>query len=384
MDLIKWLIGFIGHLGLWCLIFNQIHATRWPRSTRKVSEKAILLAVLIPFGWIASLLFLQRSVRIDALGEYPITLFYLYACMLLGIYFVCHWVWRKISHPLPAAVIETQVECMNLKKEIPTPLLHGALAKTLALFPFNEALKLSRQRMTFELDVPAALDGLKICQLSDLHFTGQIGIEYFQRVVEEANLFEPDLIVITGDLVDKAHCLDWLEPTLGRLQAKLGVFYVLGNHDRRITDQRELRDRIRQAGLIQASGQWHEIGFNGAKIQITGNELPWYLDVNKLPAPPEQAPDLRILLTHSPDQIDWARPRDFNLVFAGHTHGGQIALPLIGPIVAPSKYGVRFASGTFEFGNTIMHVSRGLSGDEPIRFCSLPELGLFTIRSKRL
>ena len=384
MDLIKWMMGFIGHVGFWCVIFNQVHASSLPRSSRKISEKLILLSIAIPIAWIAHLLNRQETVRFDKLTEYPVTFFYVVGCMMLGIYFVCHWVWRKFKYPLPAAVVEMQTDRIDLKKDIPSPLSHGALAKTLACIPFNEALKLSRQQMTFELEVPSALDGLKICQLSDLHFTGRIGIEFFENIVEQANRFEPDLIVITGDLFDKARCLDWLEPTLGKLKAKLGVFYVLGNHDRRIANEHDLRDRISKAGLIQASGRWHETCFNGGRIQITGNELPWYLDVNNLPAPPERTPDLRILLSHSPDQVDWARARDFDLMFAGHTHGGQISLPFLGPIVAPSRYGVRFASGTFQFGTMIMHVSRGLSSDEPIRFGSLPELGLFTIRSKRI
>ena len=70
-------------------------------------------------------------------------------------------------------------------------------------------------------------------------------------------------------------------------------------------------------------------------------------------------------------------------MFAGHTHGGQIALPIIGPVISPSWHGVKYASGTFQFGEMIMHVIRGLSGDEAIRIGSPPELGLFTIRSSR-
>jgi predicted MPP superfamily phosphohydrolase len=113
---------------------------------------------------------------------------------------------------------------------------------------------------------------------------------------------------------------------------------------------------------------------------LTGNELPWFDAVNQLPMPSEQpASDLAILLSHSPDQIDWATSYKFDLMFAGHTHGGQIAFPVIGPIVAPSKYGVKYASGTFQVGDTLMHVSRGISGDEPIRVNSPPELGQFVI-----
>lgn len=285
--------------------------------------------------------------------------------------------------PTPKELVESQTEWLNLKAEIGIPLMHGRIANLLGQVPFNEALRLTRQRMTIALDVPAELDELKICQLSDLHFTGQVDIKYFQRVVEEANEFQPDLTFITGDIVDHPACLDWLDDTIGKLESKLGVYYILGNHDRRIADEQLLRGRIAETGLIQASAQWHETKFGGKSIHITGNELPWYCDADSLPAEPNSNSDLKILLSHSPDQLDWARARDFDLMFAGHNHGGQIALPWFGPLVAPSKYGVLYAAGTFKIGKLLMHVSRGISGDEPIRICSPPELGLFTIRSTR-
>lgn len=333
--------------------------------------------------WVATALIIRRSLSVDVVTVHPLTSVYFYGCMPLGIYFIGRWIWRKFSLPHPVAVVETKTEWLNLKSEIATPLLHGGFANLLGRIPVNEVLKLTRQRMTLALDVPAELDGLKICQLSDLHLTGQIDKEYFQRVVEEANKFQPDLTFVTGDIVDAVDCLDWLSDTIGNLQAKLGVYYVLGNHDRRIKDEGQLREGIANSGLIQASAKWHHAEYHGASIQITGNELPWYQDVNSIPAQPDATPDLKILLSHSPDQLEWALARNFDLMFAGHTHGGQIALPFFGPLVAPSKYGVLYAAGTFQIGKLLMHVSRGISGDQPIRICSPPELGLFTIRSTR-
>jgi predicted MPP superfamily phosphohydrolase len=189
--------------------------------------------------------------------------------------------------------------------------------------------------------------------------------------------------VITGDLVDHAKCIEWIPKTFGKLNAPLGVYYVLGNHDRRIQSETFLRKNIHDSGLIQASSRWHEIEHKGATIQITGNALPWYRDAEQLPDQPDNKSGLNILLSHSPDQLAWARQRDFQLMFAGHTHGGQIAFPVIGPVVAPSKYGVGYSAGTFKFGELTMHVSRGLSGDETIRWGSPPELGLFTLRSNQ-
>jgi uncharacterized protein len=383
MEWIILILGTIGHVGLWCVVFNRVHATAFPRKFRKFSEKAILVIVFAPLFWAFYLRVRIPGNSFADVISLPLITYYYYGSVGLGCLFVLLWLYRKCFFKLPSNVLASKTERLNLKKELKVPLLHGRIPKLLGLFPFNEALLLTRQRMTLELDIPPELDGLKICQLSDLHFTGEVDIRYFQRVIEEANQFEPDLVVITGDLVDHARCIDWIPKTFGKLIAPLGVYYVLGNHDRRIRSETFLRKNIHDSGLIQASSKWHEVEYNGVNIQITGNALPWYRDAEQLPEQPENRDGLNILLSHSPDQLDWARQRDFHLMFAGHTHGGQIAFPIIGPVVAPSKYGVGYSSGTFRFGKLMMHVSRGLSGDETIRWGSPPELGLFTLRSNQ-
>ena len=87
-----------------------------------------------------------------------------------------------------------------------------------------------------------------------------------------------------------------------------------------------------------------------------------------------------MLLSHSPDQVYWAQQNHFDFVLAGHTHGGQVRFPWIGPIVAPSKYGVRYSAGEFQEGNTVMQVSRGISGLQPLRINCPPELTKIVLR----
>lgn len=394
----NWLIGIlalIGHIGSWCVVFNRIHATAWPRWTRKLSERLIALAVFAPLIGLVIWWGTSGGAAItDSIERWLALRIVLWACAILGAVFAAHWLWHRLTSRLPDSVLSSQIEWLDVGRSLSQSsspasgrreLLHGAMAQLLGRVPGNEVLKLTRQRMTFSLNIPPQLDGFKICQLSDLHFTGHLGIEYFQAIVAQANSFKPDLVVITGDLVDERKCLDWLDSTVGELRATLGVVYVLGNHDLRIKDEPELRSRLSHLGLIAAAGAWHPMKYNGAVIQITGNERPWFKPAvaQDHAATAEPTCDLKILLSHSPDQIEWARQFEFDLMFAGHTHGGQIAIPLIGPLVAPSKYGTKYASGTFQVGKTLMHVSRGISGDEPIRIGSPPELGLFTLRAKQ-
>jgi len=110
---------------------------------------------------------------------------------------------------------------------------------------------------------------------------------------------------------------------------------------------------------------------------LIGNEHPWF----KRPELETDNSELRLLLSHSPDQIWWARKHGVTLMLAGHTHGGQGRLPLAGPILGPSLHGSRFASGDFYLPPTTMHVTRGLCGTHLIRINCRPELSLLTLRS---
>ena len=87
----------------------------------------------------------------------------------------------------------------------------------------------------------------------------------------------------------------------------------------------------------------------------------------------------RILLSHSPDQLPFAQAHSCDLMLAGHTHGGQIRLPWLGALISPSWYGWRYAGGTYHVPPTLMHVSRGLSGKQPIRLNCPPEIALLVL-----
>jgi len=133
---------------------------------------------------------------------------------------------------------------------------------------------------------------------------------------------------------------------------------------------------LSDAGMIELNGVWHEMEYNGFPLHLTGNELPWFTGAESLDHEDVShiEESFRILLSHSPDQFSWAQRHQFDLMLAGHTHGGQIRPPIIGPIVSPSRQGCRYASGVFQRNGTLMHVSRGVSGVDPIRINCAPEI----------
>jgi predicted MPP superfamily phosphohydrolase len=200
-------------------------------------------------------------------------------------------------------------------------------------------------------------------------------------VERAANQLAADLVVVTGDLVDKRECIPWIPAVLGKLESRYGNFCVLGNHDLRVGDLAPLRAAIAEAGFVDLGGAWRVLTIHGVQVALAGNELPWLAPAAEMADCPVRASTggLRILLSHSPDQLEWARRHDFDLVLAGHTHGGQIRFPLIGPIIAPSRFGGRYACGVFDEPPTVMHVSRGVSSMFPIRLRCPPELAKLTL-----
>jgi predicted MPP superfamily phosphohydrolase len=226
-------------------------------------------------------------------------------------------------------------------------------------------------------NLPEKLSGLKIAHLSDLHMTGQLGKEFYDCVVDLTNDWEPDVVVITGDILEKDRCLPWVLPTLGRLKAPEGKFFVLGNHEMRLRDVAPLRKLLAEANFRDLGSRAERVTIRGTECILAGSELPWF--GKEPPLEPRSGAALRILLSHSPDQLAWARSHGFDVMLAGHTHGGQIRLPLVGALISPSWHGFRYAGGIYHEPPTLLHVSRGLAGIHPIRWNCPPELALLTL-----
>lgn len=399
----------IGHLAFWCTVFNQIHATRCPRTARKGSELLTLLNVLVLFTAGLYLVFAYPqladpstffpSLVSDAVSSpfgstqtssRPVLILacYWHFCSWLSLYFIVRWIYWKLTFKHPSFFTDLETNFFDFEDEDPE-LLHGFPAQlTHALVPGSQLLVLNIESKTFEFpNLPAAFDGYRISHLSDLHFTGRIGKPYFRQVIEHCLRWEPDLICITGDLIDKSKCLSWIEELLSRLHARDGVYFILGNHDRRIKNESMLRARLGDAGLIDANGRYLSVerasSAGVARLWFAGNELPWYSGAEKL-EPVESvrrsADEFFVALSHSPDQWPWAKQMGFDLMLAGHTHGGQVCLPIIGPIIAPSRFGVRYAGGVFDIDGMALQVSRGISGAEPLRWNCPPELAQLTLR----
>ncbi len=375
-------VAALGHFALALFLFNRLHAQPWQYRLRQVLERLLVLATLlfpIFILWnIGHLLLGSQAGWWDLKNGNGVALSWLYLLLCCGSFLVAlpMWLWTKLRYRLPSELIAHDTTTVDLS-ELARPTVSGVFPKFCAGLPGNEVFRLQVQTKKLQLPrLPMALRGLRIAHLTDLHLTGKIGREYFAEVVRLTNELQPDLIAMTGDIAEKTKCLPWVRLLFEQLQAPDGKFYVLGNHDFLLPDANELRAELAHAGFVELNGRCEQIVVRNTPLYIAGNELPW-----NGPAPEVTPLDdkFRLLLAHTPDLFDWAQQQQFDLMLAGHNHGGQICLPYLGALVSPSKYGSRYAAGLFRQGPTLLHVGRGISGEHLLRWNCPPELTLLVL-----
>ncbi len=245
-------------------------------------------------------------------------------------------------------------------------------------------------------ELPPALDGLLIAHLTDLH-VGQHSFwnDTIRRAVEITNAAEPDIIVLTGDLVHRDPYAQQAADLLQSLRAPLGVWAVLGNHDYNWTTMSWLRHRIvdpdaaepwarmlGEAGITLLTNESAPIERDGACLWLAGCDDP-YCGRADLPGTLREVQDSEpcVLLCHSPDIVDHPLAERAGLVLCGHTHGGQIRMPLFGPIIAPCRRPRERSRGLVQVAGTLLYANRGVGASNILRFHCPPEVALITLRS---
>ena len=290
------------------------------------------------------------------------------------------WLLARIAlafDPVRDRSIVFDAETIDLGERLGDAATGSAAIQTASRLPGNPLLRVEIERRTlFCPRLPPALEGLRIAHLTDLHMSSRLGRAYFEEIVRQANEAEPDLVCLTGDIVEHAPQLEWVESVLSGLESRVGSFFVLGNHDAYL-DSDELRHRLEAIGFTDASRRGIQFGLDRGGLFVCGDERPWF---RRYCDPPSDAA-FTIALLHTPDRFAWAARHGIDVALAGHTHGGQIRFPLLGPLLCPSRHGVRYASGDFHRGRTRMHVSRGSGSLFPLRYGCPPELGILTLRS---
>lgn len=232
-------------------------------------------------------------------------------------------------------------------------------------------------------NLPAAFDGYRIGHISDLHMGGWMTRAHMETVAATLDTLKPEALMITGDFIDHMPrgIEDDLKQTLGTLTAPDGVYGVLGNHDY-WTDAPLVRRAAESAGVKMLDNAHVRLTRNGESLIVAGVDDIWEHQQDleaALDGVPQDA--ACVLLAHEPDYADTvALDGRVGLILSGHTHGGQVRVPLRGALILP-RLGVKYDWGMFTIGGTQLHVSAGLGMVKPaVRFNCPPEITMLTLR----
>ena len=242
-------------------------------------------------------------------------------------------------------------------------------------------------------ELPGAFDGYRIAQVSDLH-NAKFG-DGNQRLLEMLREAEPDMIAITGDLIDSRKTNIAVALAFAKEAVKIApCYYVSGNHEARVSEYQDLKTGLEAARVTVLDDAQVKIETSGESITVIGvNDPSFHADYltddatvidGKLSELAVEDAGFTILLSHRPELFDTYVAHDMDLVLTGHAHGGQFRLPLIGGLVAPNQ-GLfpKYDAGLYSEGDTNMIVSRGIGNSIiPVRFNNRPEVVLIELASQ--
>ena len=249
----------------------------------------------------------------------------------------------------------------------------------------NTALEIYEFQVSID-QIPESFSGFRIAQISDLH-NAEFG-ENNSKLIELLSQSDPDIIVLTGDLIDSRQTDIDVALAFAQEAMKIApVYYVSGNHEARVREYEDLKMGLLEAGVTVLENQKVQITREGENITLMGIDDPsfWedYLFGDSASVARQAIEDLQnesdgytILLSHRPELFDVYVDTGMDLVFSGHAHGGQFRLPFIGGLVAPNQgFFPEYDAGLFSEVNTTMIVSRGVGNSIiPLRFNNRPEI----------
>lgn len=277
---------------------------------------------------------------------------------------------------------------LSKKSKIKIMCLLGGLLVILTIWTIwaNTALCVSKIQVCSD-KLPPSFSGFQIAQVSDLH-----NAEFGEKNVKLLELLlrsEPDIIAITGDLIDAEHTDIEVTINFVKEAVKIApVYYVTGNHEASLSQYSELKIELEAIGVIVLEDEKIQIRYDNEQITLMGLADPAFtlksdlfgetsaMVISKLNNLSDDENNYTILLSHRPELFESYVYCNMDLVLSGHAHGGQFRLPFIGGLIAPNQ-GIfpKYDAGLYTKGNTTMIVSRGIGNSIiPIRFNNRPEI----------
>lgn len=230
-------------------------------------------------------------------------------------------------------------------------------------------------------DIPNSFDSLKIIHFSDLHYGSSVNLDYVKKIVNLINKQEPDIVIFTGDLIDKRadinkKSVEKLRNELNKIDSTLGNYAVSGNHDYEF--KKDFKNILNDNFIILNNEEKLIYYKENIPISITGfvdsSEGNPNYDILK-----NENNYFRFVLIHEPDEFDKIKDYNFNIMLSGHSHNGQIRIPLLGKIYTP-KGAKKYYEEYYNMNNKELFISNGIgTSGINIRFMSQPSINLYRI-----
>jgi predicted MPP superfamily phosphohydrolase len=241
-----------------------------------------------------------------------------------------------------------------------------------------------------EIDMPmsglsADLDGLRILQISDIHLSPFLSEKELARVVDATLSLHPHIAFITGDLISsRRDPLDACICQLARVKAEAGVFGCLGNHEHYAGAEDAATKKAARVGIRFLRSQSQALRFGSSVLNIAGVDYQLSRNRNHYLRGEEHLVTpgaFNLLLSHNPDVFPFAARQGYDLVLAGHTHGGQVNIEIFGASINPARFYTPYVYGLYRHGRSVEYVTRGVGTiGVPVRLGAPPEVALLRLR----
>jgi predicted MPP superfamily phosphohydrolase len=368
--------------------------TRWQRGSIRLVAIAVLVWVaLYPltllvsarfgFGQVAQS-FQKASLARDAFITYPFWVGLIFAIQISMPLLISDIV-RLVLYPLYS---KHRAGWLNVQSITVIALLAVGLVYVIARI-YNDTFRLRTRETEVRIaNLPKELDGFRIVQIADMQADGRTNGKLLDAYVDRINGLQPDIILFGGDMVtDGTDYIETGAQTLSKLEARYGVYACLGDHD--FFADRDMVARSQVANGITLLD-------NSAKVIQVGPASLWLAGITNVyrarPAPrslaaveqqrPPDAPS--ILLTHQPSEwlVDYAAEHHYDLLTAGHTHGGQIVFPLPGFLLTGSSFETHYVTGFYHVGAALVSINNGLGLTlAAVRYHAPAEVTLLVLRA---
>jgi predicted MPP superfamily phosphohydrolase len=336
-------------------------------------DAALLFGYLLSFAQWFTWLHLPR--RLAAWVEGIVLLYLVFASGAVTLRAIVGWIgrrWNRDADPGRRKVLQ-----FASKAAVATPALVLGYGSFVQRLDFH----VKEVEVAFP-DLPQDLNGLRILQLSDIHRGPFLSDGDLDRVMGACLDLRPNLAVVTGDLIS-AHGdpLDSCIRQLARVKADAGVFGCMGNHERYAAAERYTEVASARVGIRFLRGAAQSLRFGSATLNLAGVDYqakssPYLEGAERLMAPGA----FNLLLTHNPDVFPVAARQGYNLLLAGHTHGGQVTVEILDESINPARFFTPFIYGVYRSGRSAMYVTRGIGTiGLPTRIGAPPEVTLLRL-----